>query len=191
MDRAAFTGSNLGLERGSVRLAPSDATWAATFDNLARELQAALAGLAVAVEHVGSTAVPGLPAKPILDVALGVRVGVDRDALTNVLCSHGFLYRGEVPEEDGLNLMFGLELTPRQRVVNLHVVTHDSVRWREYVLLRDRLRSDPKARDAYADLKSDLARRFPNDRHAYIAGKGAFVATILADLHMERPSSAS
>lgn len=64
MDRAAFTGSNLGLERGSVRLAPSDATWAATFDNLARELQAALAGLAVAVEHVGSTAVPGLPAKP-------------------------------------------------------------------------------------------------------------------------------
>lgn len=116
---------------------------------------------------------------------------MDRDALTNVLCSHGFLYRGEVPEEDGLNLMFGLELTPRQRVVNLHVVTHDSVRWREYVLLRDRLRSDPKARDAYADLKSDLARRFPNDRHAYIAGKGAFVATILADLHMERPSSAS
>jgi len=134
----------------------------------------------IAVEHVGSTAVPGLPAKPILDIAVGLRPGVDRDTVVEALQSLGFLYRGAVEEDEGLNLMFGWEDTPRHRVVNLHVVTHGGRRWRDWVVFRDRLRADGRARDAYAALKADLARRFPNDRTAYIAGKDEFVARILA-----------
>jgi hypothetical protein len=70
---------------------------------------------------------------------------VERDTVAEALQSLGFIYRGAVEEDDGLNLMFG---------------------W--------------KARDAYAALKADLSRRFPNDRTAYIAGKDAFVEHILA-----------
>jgi len=175
-----FDASGLGLTRGEVRLAPSDPAWQAAYEQVALKLRAALSELAIAVEHVGSTAVPGLPAKPILDVAVGLRQGADRDTVVEALQSLGFIYRGAVEENEGLNLMFGWEDTPRHRVVNLHVVTHDGRRWREWLVFRDRLRADGRTRDAYATLKADLARKFPNDRKAYIAGKDAFVERILA-----------
>lgn len=175
-----FTGSGLGLTRGEVSLATSDPAWQTTYDHLSARLHTALGDLAVALEHVGSTAVPGLPAKPILDVAVGLRADADRDAVVEALQSLGFIHRGTVEEDDGPNLMFGWEDTPRHRVVNLHVVSHAGRRWREWVVFRDRLRADSRARDAYAELKADLARRFPNDRQSYIAGKDGFVQQILA-----------
>ena len=175
-----FDHSGLGLTRGEVSLTPSDPAWPAAYEQLASKLRAALSDSAIAVEHVGSTAVPGLPAKPILDVALGMRPGVDPDTVVEALTSLGFIYRGAAEEDEGLDLMFGWEDTPRHRVVNLHVATYGGRRWREWVVFRDRLRADDRARDAYAALKADLARRFPNDRQAYIAGKDAFVASILA-----------
>ena len=97
-----------------------------------------------------------------------------------MLQSLGFILRGTVEEEDGLNLMFGWEDTPKHRVVNLHVVPQAGRRWHEWVVFRDRLRADSRARDAYAELKADLAHRFPNDRQSYIAGKDGFVQQILA-----------
>jgi GrpB-like predicted nucleotidyltransferase (UPF0157 family) len=175
-----FGGSSLGLTRGEVRLAPSAPSWQAAYERVALKLRAALRDLVVAVEHVGSTAVPGLPAKPILDVAVGLRADADRDTVVEVLQSLGFIHRGTVEEDDGPNLMFGWEDTPRHRVVNLHVVSHAGRRWNDWVVFRDRLRADNQARDAYAALKADLASRFPNDRQAYIAGKDTFVERMLA-----------
>jgi GrpB-like predicted nucleotidyltransferase (UPF0157 family) len=181
MDQTMFDGSNLGLERKAVRLSPSDPTWAATFDGIVPKLKTALTDAALAIEHVGSTAVPGLSAKPILDIAVGLRPDIEKETVAGRLEALGFIYRGESEEDDGLNLMFGWEDSPRHRIVNLHAVTYNGPRWREYVVFRDRLRADSKARDAYAKLKQDLAREFPNDRNAYIAGKITFIAQILAD----------
>jgi GrpB-like predicted nucleotidyltransferase (UPF0157 family) len=182
MDRITLAASKLGLERKTVRLAPSDPAWASAFDSVRSTLESVLAVVAVAVEHVGSTAVPGLPAKPILDIAVGLRPGIDREAVTKPLETLGFICRGQSEEgEGGLNLMFGWEDRPRHRVVNLHAVTFEGPRWREYVVFRDRLRADPKTRDAYAKVKEDLAQQFPDDRNAYIAGKDEFIARILAN----------
>ncbi|RZT12711.1 GrpB-like predicted nucleotidyltransferase (UPF0157 family) [Kribbella sp. VKM Ac-2569] len=176
----AVGGSGLGLMRGEVRLAPSTPSWPAAYERVGLKLRAALRGFVVAVEHVGSTAVPGLPDKPILDVAVGLRADADRDTVVEVLELPGFIHRGTVEEDDGPNLMFGWEDIPRHRVVNLHVVSHAGRQWHEWMVFRDRLRADSRARAAYAQLKADLARRFPNNRQAYIAGKDAFVERILA-----------
>lgn len=175
-----FDGANLGLHRGSVRLRESDPAWTTAYGQLAGHLRPALAGLVVAIEHVGSTAVPGLPAKPILDVAVGIAPGTDPAPVTAALESLGFLYRGS-GSDDEVDLMFGFEDEPRRRVVNAHVVAHGGARWRDYVDLRDRLRADPDARVAYARLKHDLAVRFPGDRHSYVDGKSDFIVRLLAN----------
>ncbi|HEY3558343.1 MAG TPA: GrpB family protein [Kribbella sp.] len=180
---SAVGDSSLGLTRGEVRLVPSDPAWPAVYERVAVELRAALDALAVAVEHIGATAVPGLPAKPILDVAIGLRADAGHDAVNDAvndaLHSLGFICRGVVDEDDGPSSMFGWEDVPRHRVVNLHLVRYDGRRWRAWAEFRDRLRADPGARDAYAALKGELARRFANDRQAYIAGKDEFVQEIL------------
>jgi GrpB-like predicted nucleotidyltransferase (UPF0157 family) len=175
--REAFAGTALGVRRGTVDLAPADPTWADAYARALPFLREALAGIAVAIEHVGSTAIPGLPAKPILDIAVGLPPGHDPEPAREPLEALGFVYRGS----DDARTTYGWEPEPRVRVVNLHVVEHDGPTWRAYVTFRDRLRADDAARDAYGTLKADLAERFPHDRASYIAGKDAFVGRILAD----------
>jgi len=106
---AVFADDVLGLERGALVIAEPDRRWPVAFHRLAALLLPALPGGVVAVEHVGSTAVPGLPAKPILDLAVGVGSTTDAAAADQALQEFGFLRRGE---EDGpdLNRNFGLEL---------------------------------------------------------------------------------
>jgi GrpB-like predicted nucleotidyltransferase (UPF0157 family) len=172
--REAFEGSGLGVRRGTVELAPFDPAWAEAFQRALPLLRGALGE--VAIEHVGSTAVPGLPAKPILDIVVGLPLGRNPADVHEPLLSLGFLYRGA----DQWRVTYGWESEPRVRVANLHVVAHEGRAWREYVTFRDALRDDPAKRDAYAALKQELAERFPDDRASYIAGKDAFVAGILA-----------
>ena len=119
----------------------------------------------------GCVAVPGLPAKPILDIAIGVRAGADAATVNDALTSFGFLYRGDA-EGARLNRMFGWEDRPCRRVINAHVVTYESPEWRSYLEFRDRLRSDAAARESYAQIKRSLAERFAGDRPSYVAGKG-------------------
>jgi GrpB-like predicted nucleotidyltransferase (UPF0157 family) len=175
-----FEGSGLGLTRGVVSVVPSSPRWAEVYERLAAYLRTTLteAGVAVAIEHMGSTSVPGLPAKPILDIAIGLPRANDPSTLRAALERLGFLYRGR-SDADVVDLMFGWEDRPRHRLVNLHVVTFDGPAWRNYLSFRDRLRADDALRDTYARLKHDLAVEFPDDRHAYIAGKDQFVADVL------------
>ncbi|MEQ7127008.1 GrpB family protein [Actinopolymorpha sp. B11F2] len=178
-----FDGSGLGLTRGVVSVVPSSPRWAEVYKKVAAYLQAALAeadvDMDVDIEHVGSTSVPGLAAKPILDIAVGLPRSIDPTALSAALERLGFLYRGS-GDADVVDLMFGWEDQPRHRLVNLHVVTVDGPVWRDYVRFREGLRANPEARDAYARLKQELAVKYPGDRRAYIAGKDRFVAEILS-----------
>jgi GrpB-like predicted nucleotidyltransferase (UPF0157 family) len=170
--------TTLGLTYGQVRLAASDPGWPAAFQRLAAELRAALGEEAVAVQHVGSTAVPGLAAKPILDVAVGLAPGADPDRVIAALGRLGWRFRGDKGEEGGLLLV--LEDRPAHRVAHLHLVSHGDAQWRRYLALRDRLRADPAARAAYARLKERLATRFGGDRRAYTTAKAAFIAQLLS-----------
>jgi GrpB-like predicted nucleotidyltransferase (UPF0157 family) len=142
----------------------------------AERLQAffSAAGLAVQLEHMGSTAVPGLPAKPILDILAGYPEGAPVTDYISVLTSADYVHRGEqgIPGRE-----FFRRGNPRS--YHLHLAAGDSQFWRDHLTFRNRLRSDESLRDAYAALKHDLAARFPRDREAYIDAKAPFVKEIL------------
>jgi GrpB-like predicted nucleotidyltransferase (UPF0157 family) len=174
----------LGLEAGVVRLVASDPAWPALFAAEAARLRGALAGapgsaadgpLPIALEHIGSTAVPGLAAKPVLDLLAGYPGGAPVAPYVRALEAAGYVHRGEqgIPGRE-----FFRRGTPR--AYHLHLAVMGGAFWREHLAFRDALRDDPVLRDAYAALKWALARRHPRDREAYTEGKTAFVRRAVA-----------
>jgi GrpB-like predicted nucleotidyltransferase (UPF0157 family) len=166
----------LGLESGTVRLVAYDPAWAALFADEARRIQAALGTvLPLVLEHMGSSAVPGLVSKPIVDILGGYPPGASVTPYVEALVDAGYLHRGE----QGIP---GREFFRRgmPRAYHLHLAARDGTFWREHLAFRDALRAQPEVRDAYAALKLELARRFPRDREAYTDGKTAFVRRVVA-----------
>jgi GrpB-like predicted nucleotidyltransferase (UPF0157 family) len=176
----------LGLESGTVRVVPYDAAWPQLYDAEVTRLGPIMAshGATIVFEHTGSTAVPGLVAKPVLDILAG-RPDSDagRARAIEALQAAGYVYRGEqgIPGRD-----FFRRGDPRKYHVHLTSVGSDF--WRDHQSFRNYLRAHPDAASEYAALKCELARRFPTDREAYIEGKAAFVRRIL-DLATQRSSS--
>lgn len=171
---AAVRDADLGLARGLVEVSEPSARWAGAFTALAAALLPTRPPQALALEHIGSTAVPGLPAKAILDVAVAEEPAASPGPVHDWLMRQGFLYRGE-PGEERPDRMYALELEPGTRLVNVHVVDHGGPLWRRYLAFRDHLRADPADREEYGALKRQLAVRHPEDRLAYVAAKGAFI----------------
>jgi GrpB-like predicted nucleotidyltransferase (UPF0157 family) len=133
---------------------------------------------AVAVEHVGPTAVPGLVAKPILDLAVGLAPTTDPDQVVSAIERLGYQFRGDKGDSGGL--LFVLEDRPALQVAHVHVVPYGSEKWRRYLAFRDRLRIDPDARACYAEVKPRRGEQFASDRQACTARKVAFVAGVLS-----------
>jgi GrpB-like predicted nucleotidyltransferase (UPF0157 family) len=167
----------LGLTKDEVQLVETDPSWAIRAAELGAELRTALGSDAVAVEHVGSTAVPGTVAKPILDLVVGLAGGADPDRVRVALESRGYEFR---PEELDDALFFVLSEPHERRIAHVHVVVYGDPRWRGFLRVRDRLLADAAVRDAYAGLKRELAIRFPHDRASYTAAKAAFIRSLLA-----------
>ncbi|MGB3373643.1 MAG: GrpB family protein [Microbacterium sp.] len=170
----AFAGSELGLRRGIVDLAPASDAWERVFREVHAVLGATAPASVVAIEHIGSTAVPGLDAKAILDIAIAVCRGTELASLDDWLTGLGMLLRGDA-DDVRPDRMYGYELEPMIRLANVHVIEHDSGHWRRYLAFRDHLRAHPVDRDAYGALKRSLATRHPSDRLAYIDGKQDFI----------------
>ena len=181
---------SLGLERGTVRVVPHDPEWATLFATESQRLRAVFGPeLPIAIEHAGSTAVPGLAAKPILDVVGGYPPGARLERYIASLVQAGYVHRGErgIPGRQ-----FFRRGDPRS--YHLHLVVQGGPLWREYLAFRDALRAQPAVRDAYAALKLELARRHVGDREAYTEGKTTFVRQVLAEAlgpgHVERGAAA-
>jgi GrpB-like predicted nucleotidyltransferase (UPF0157 family) len=167
----------LGLESKTVRLVPYDERWPALFAEEAKRIADAVTASdlpELALEHVGSTAVPGLPAKPVLDIAAAYAAGTAPAVYVPVLESLGYVYRGDA----GLP---GREFFRRgdPRSHHLHLVEHHGTHWVRYLRFRDAVRADAAVRDAYAALKHALALRHPRDREAYILGKAEFIEGVV------------
>jgi GrpB-like predicted nucleotidyltransferase (UPF0157 family) len=168
---------SLGLESGTVRLVAYDPTWAALFAAEAQRIRAELGpDLPLALEHMGSTAVPGLVAKPILDLLGGYPPGTRVERYIAALVRAGYAHRGE----QGIP---GREFFRRgePRAYHLHLAVQYGPFWREHLAFRDALRAQRAVCEAYAALKLDLARRYPRNREAYIEGKSAFVRQVVAE----------
>jgi GrpB-like predicted nucleotidyltransferase (UPF0157 family) len=159
-----------GVEQRDLVLVEYDATWPETYAEHERRIRAAL-GPGVVVEHIGSTSVPGLAAKPLIDVLVVVDdITAEEDYLEQLLDA-GYELRVREPGHR-------LVRTPA-RDVHVHVVEVGSRAADDYLLLRDRLRDDPADRDLYERTKRALIARDWADMNAYADAKTEVVTAIL------------
>jgi 16S rRNA processing protein RimM len=164
------------LDEDIVFLVPPDATWPAQFEVEAARLRSALGDIAVRVHHYGSTAVPDLPAKPIIDILVVVESLEPMAPYQEPLEGLGYEY---VPHAENVRMPFFGWPATRPRSFNMHVVEADSEEERRHLVFRDRLRADPSTAAAYGALKTSLARRFREKREEYTNAKSAFIDEVV------------
>jgi GrpB-like predicted nucleotidyltransferase (UPF0157 family) len=167
----------IGLPRGTVRLVPYDPCWPALFQEEAARIRRRVGRDMLDVVHVGSTAVPGLAAKPIIDLMLAVRSLRAPRTLFETLEQLGYEHR---PSDTIPDRLYFIRESGALRTHHLHVCELDSTFWISHLRFRDRLRSEPQLDRGYAELKRTLAAQYPNDRLAYTDAKDHFVAQALA-----------
>jgi GrpB-like predicted nucleotidyltransferase (UPF0157 family) len=170
-----------------IEVVDYDPRWPLRYQRERDRIAAALGENAVAIEHVGGTAVPGLPAKPVIDIMVGVpdieRAGQAVAGLINL----GYQYVPELESQLPERRYFRRG-TPETHHVHMVAVSSDF--WEEHLLFRDYLRTHPQAAEEYGKLKRGLASRFRFDRDAYRAGKVPFIDTVVDAARREtgRPS---
>lgn len=130
------------------------------------------------VEHIGSTAIHDLPAKPIIDLMAKIPSFEDVDEIAGVLAEDEWHF---VPVEldNRAWRRFFIKVEDDRRVAHLHLMPEGEPRWDEQRLFRDRLNGDPSLKEEYAELKMHLANQFSHDREAYSEGKAAFIQRVL------------
>lgn len=185
---AANLEAGRAAERGGVRLVEHDPAWAAAAARLVPRLRAVCGARAVSVEHIGSTAVPGLAAKDVVDLQVECPTHDDVEALGPVLTAGGFPRLEGVegdpprPEIDPDPAQYRKRLhrsADPGRPANVHVRVAGSTGARMAVALRDRLRADPQARERYEALKQRLAAEHADDVDAYAEAKTALVVALV------------
>jgi GrpB-like predicted nucleotidyltransferase (UPF0157 family) len=159
-----------------IEVLDPDPLWPALFEAEARRLSDALGPALRALEHVGSTSVPGLAAKPILDVMAALDDLGDLAPRLSALAALGYELR---PTDMSGRLYLRREPRDGDLPVHLHVVTLDAWPSCKERRFRDRLRAHPEEAAAYAALKRDLARRFRDDREGYTRAKTALIQEIM------------
>ena len=165
-------------EDDPIRVVAYDADWPLRFQALAARVRSLLGARVARVEHIGSTAVPGLAAKPLLDVDVVVRAAADLKPSIRQLEEAGYRYEGDL----GVAGREALRRPPDSEAHHLYLLVEGSPELQRHLAFRDALRADQVLREEYAALKRALAQRFHDDRRAYTSGKSDFIETALKRL---------
>jgi len=168
--------AEIGLHRGTVKLVAHNPKWAEYFSKEKELLFKILGEKIVDLRHIGSTSIPGIPAKPILDILAAVKTLADVEAFTQNLNKVGYEDKGDggVPGR-----RFFVKGGEAKRIHHLKFCEMNSFFWKSHLAFCDYLKRHPDAAKEYSALKRGLADKFPNDRGAYTAGKEEFVRSIL------------
>lgn len=169
-----------------IEVVEYDPRWPAIFDALKASIWLAVADIANAIEHVGSTAVPGLAAKPVIDIDV-VATASTLPAVIERLEAIGYVHRGNlgIIEREAFHAP---EDSPRH---NLYAVVESSLSLKNHLAVRTYLRTHPDAADSYASLKRRLAALHRDDIDAYVAGKSDELAYILTAAGLTKDEVAS
>ena len=163
-----------GVEAPAVVVVPYRQEWPETFDRHRARIAAALGTGAAGIDHIGSTAVPGLAAKPVVDILLVVADSADEDSYLPAMERAGYVLRVREPDFEE-HRMFR---TP-ERDVHVHVLSVGSPEIERYLRLRDALRAAPFLRARYQALKQTLAAQDWQDMNAYAQAKSGMIETII------------
>lgn len=167
----------IGLKRGTVELWPYEAEWEIIAEKTVAELKDILGSAAIDVQHVGSTSIKTICAKPILDIAVAAERFEDALKLLPDLEKHGF-FRKNNGNTGEIFLSCG-DYVRDTRSHHIHIVLHESRQWRDYIFFRDYMNTHPEAARAYESLKRELMQKYKNDRLSYTDGKAEFIEGIL------------
>jgi GrpB-like predicted nucleotidyltransferase (UPF0157 family) len=163
-----------------IELADYDPRWPALFEREAARLRAALdPSLIVGLEHFGSTAIPGLAAKPVIDILIAVRSLPDaRARFVEPLRTLDYVFWAENPRLDRMFFVRGMPPFGERRTHHVHVTEPDGELWRR-LAFRDYLRDHPEEATIYERLKRQLAAEYQTDREAYTDAKSAYVEAVM------------
>jgi GrpB-like predicted nucleotidyltransferase (UPF0157 family) len=175
--RVILHGVPIGVAHGSVELVPYDDRWPALFASEAALLHTGLEGQMGRIAHIGSTAIRGMDAKPIIDLMVEVPSLRAPNLLHWSLARFGYAL---VPKDDVPDRLFFVKLMQRHPTHHLSVCEAQSNFWYAHLSFRDRLRADSSLAKEYAALKWQLSREHRNDRAAYTRAKEAFISAVLA-----------
>lgn len=162
-----------GLGLNDLKLVPPEKEWGTTFLHEKKRLLAV--PQTVAVEHIGSTCIPGIKAKPVVDIAMAVASAPDDERLKQALLALGYEARGEYGLPGRQFFTWG-----QPPVIHLHVVAANAPHWRDWLDFRDYLLAHPVHARAYEQEKIRLAEKYAGDRAAYTKSKGEFILHTLA-----------
>ncbi|UCG03342.1 MAG: GrpB family protein [Candidatus Heimdallarchaeota archaeon] len=167
----------IGLKRGIVKLSPYSPKWVQVYSKEKLQLEIAIGEQILNIQHIGSTAIPGMMAKPIIDIAVAVHDFKKAFKCVKPLKNLGYEYKGEfgIP-----NRHYFVKGSPR--VFHLHMLEISSQEWKNHLFFRDFLLQHPDKAKKYAELKKLLAQRFSADRDAYTEGKASFIIEILQQI---------
>ncbi|WP_256005273.1 GrpB family protein [Pedobacter deserti] len=168
-----------------ITVVPYNPHWPEQFVALSSKIQKCLSGIIKDIHHVGSTAVPGLEAKPIIDIDIILFNLADIELAIAALNENGYYYLGEM----GISGRHAFSDTNERSVAhNLYICDPHSPAFLNHIALRDHLRGSQEAREAYGNLKKQLASLHPFDIEQYVHGKTAFIADVLMSSGLSRPS---
>lgn len=159
-----------------VEVVDYDPQWATWFCRIRDRVWPAVSDFAISIEHVGSTSVLGLAAKPVVDIDLIVRSQAHLPLAISRLPRLGLMHRGTL----GIEGRDAFSASTNEAVHHLYVCGKDSLALRNHLLLRDHLRAYPESVAEYSALKRKLAKQFPYDINSYVEGKTEFILAILA-----------
>ncbi len=170
---ANYDSKGIGLEINTVKLVPHSDTWKEAFLAEKKNLEDLLGNKVVQIEHVGSTSIPNMPAKPIIDIVVALDSIGSVEYATKKLVSNGYIYKGPI---EATNDRFGfVKGVGNKREEHLYLTTLNSEVWYDYVLVRDYVTEHKEAFDAYLNLKTTLAEKYADDRRKYTKSKFDFL----------------
>lgn len=167
----------IGLKRGTVVLIPHQREWSDNAKDTVRLLKQLLGDTAIDIQHIGSTAISSIHAKPIIDIAVAVHDLNDMLPYIETLKQNHIIFRGEVVAGEILFVMGNDNI----RTHHIHIVKWNGTEWNNYINFRDYLNAYPEKAMMYDTCKQKLAMRFSNDRKSYTTGKEGMIQNLLAE----------
>lgn len=164
----------------TIEIIDYNSQWAELFEEEKSRILEVIGHIVVDIEHTGSTAVPGLGAKPIIDIMVAVTHLSDAEKCIEPLRSIGYEYVPEYEASTPERRYFHKGHPPKEQHYHLHMVDRTSDFWKRHLLFRDYLRSHPEVAQEYCELKKSLAIRYGLDREAYTIAKTSFIESIVA-----------
>jgi GrpB-like predicted nucleotidyltransferase (UPF0157 family) len=155
--------------------------WPAFYESETKLIRGVLGSRILAIEHIGSTAVPNLGGKNIIDIMAGVNSREEAKQCLEPLESIG--YTEVIPQVNEADWYYCLEKSQQTLGYHLHLVRFGSEHWKKHVIFRDFLRKNPKVAQEYYTLKRELAAKYGTDRLGYTGAKTAFIESVIARGH--------